>query len=186
MHSAAALLHLSSDVLILGPHIAHSTLRTLSDYSMHADTHTSSSIGLMVFCCRKHMLCPHVVSTRCNHLAQECAGNIHAVTICHSHTLYFSIFSNHVCCNHVQLRGHTGVLTLSCCAGLVAPQLRRGGSPGAAGRTDEVTRCKGPLQDGHKAVSGPRGCASQAACAPLPPFGIISDLCLRRGTPYDS
>ena len=90
-----------------------------------------------------------------------------------------------MCCNPVQLCVHTGVLTLSCCAGLVAPQLRRGGSPRAAGRADEVTRRKGPLQDGLKTVSGPRGCAAQAASASLPPARPVSDLCLRRGTPHD-
>ena len=49
--------------------------------------------------------------------------------------------------SHVQLCVHTGLLTLGCCAGLAAPQLRRGGSPRAAGRADEVTWRKGSLQD---------------------------------------
>jgi len=119
-------------------------------------------------------------------MAKQYAVIIYAVTICCSLTSDFSIGSNRVLCNHFQLCVHAGVLTLSCCAGLVAPQLRRGGSPRAAGRVDEVTWGKGPLQDGLKAVPGPRGCASQAACASLPPAGLVSDLCLRRGTPHDS
>jgi len=78
-------------------------------------------------------------------MAKQHAVIIYAVTICCSLTLDFSVSSNHVLCNHVQLCVHTGLLALSCCAGLAAPQLRRGGSPGAAGRADEVTWRKGPL-----------------------------------------
>lgn len=68
MHSAAASLRLKSGVLSLGP--LATTDRTSSDYPMHAGTHIASSVGLLQFCCREHMLYPHFVTIWHNNMLE--------------------------------------------------------------------------------------------------------------------